>query len=412
MRDLPLGGRRIVLGVSGSIAAYKAAEIVSRLVQGGAEVHVVLTSHAREFIGAATFRGLTGNPVLTDVFDEPYDGRMAHISLAQGADLFLVAPATANLLAKMANGIADDVLTTMLLATDAPVIAAPAMNTVMFDHPATVANLSTLRQRGVEIVEPAEGRLACGSDGKGRLADPDAIVAAVHARIRRSCDLTGLRFLISAGAGSEPIDPVRLITNRSSGRMGVALARAAARRGGAVVLVAGHRSVEPPPGVEVVRFDTTASYRAACLERFPACDVFIGAAAPADFTPVTVSQTKIRRDSSGADLMIPLRSNPDVIAELAAQKDSRLVVGFAAESEDLRTRALEKLRAKGLDLIVANDITAEDAGFDVPTNRVVLVWPDGRHEDLPLMTKDELAHQILDRILGMTGLASRTPSPA
>jgi len=398
MNDTNLEGKRILLGVSGSIAAYRAADIASKLAQAGADVHVAMTTHALEFVGPTTFRALTGNPVLTGVFDEPHEGRMAHIYVAQSCDLVLIAPATADVLAKMAHGIADDALTTLLLATDAPVLVAPAMNTVMLEHPATQANLDVLRARGVEIIEPAEGRLACGSSGKGRLADLETILSAVRRRVARGHDLEGVRILVSAGASREPLDPVRFISNRSSGKMGVAIARAARQRGATVTLLAGHMSVDPPAGVEVVRFGTTAEYLGVCQERFGSCDVFIGAAAPADYAPVTVAPAKISKARAGDELSIALRATPDVIAALASDKGARLVVGFAAETNDVDARAAAKLKAKGLDLIVANDVSATDAGFEADTNRATLHWSDGRREDLPLMSKGDLADALLDRI--------------
>lgn len=394
----PLTGRRILLGVTGSIAAYRAADLASKLVQAGAEVHVAMTAHALEFVGAATFRALTGNPVLTGVFDEPYEGRMAHIHIAQTCDLALVAPATANILAKMAHGIADDALSTLLLATTAPILVAPAMNTAMLEHPATQANLQILRERGVEIVEPGEGRLACGSEGRGRLADVPAILEAVLRCIARRQDLQGLRVLVTAGASREPLDPVRFLSNRSSGKMGVAIAKAAQRRGARVTLIAGHMTTAPPAGMEVVRFGTTREYLEACLAYFEDCDVFIGAAAPADYAPVSAEPRKIRKAETGEELTLTLRANPDVIAELAARKGRRYVVGFAAETHDLLEHAQAKLRDKGLDLIVANDVTAPDAGFELDTNRVTLLWPDGSVEELPVMTKEQVADALLDRI--------------
>lgn len=389
-------GKRILLGVSGSIAAYRAADIVSKLAQQGAQVRVAMTAHALEFVGAATFRALTGNPVLTGVFDEPYEGQMAHIAIAQSADLMLVAPATANVLAKMAHGIADDALTTLVLASTAPVLVAPAMNTVMYEHPATQANLRTLRERGVGVIEPGVGRLACGSEGRGRLADLDAILDAVHRTLARAADLSGLRILVSAGATREPIDPVRFISNRSSGKMGVALAEAARARGAAVTLLAGHMTVEPPAGIQVVRFATTSEYLQAARERFADCDVFIGAAAPADYAPIAVAPNKLKKSASGPALSIELRETPDVIAAIARDKGARIVVGFAAETSDLVANASRKLADKGLDLVVANDVSAPDAGFETDTNAVTLLRPDGSSEQLPVMPKRAVADRILD----------------
>ena len=357
MSQQPLHGQNIVLGVSGSIAAYRAADIASKLVQQGARVRVVMTEHALSFVGAATFRALTGEPVLTGVFDEPYAGEMAHISVAQSAHLMLLAPATANIIAKVAHGIADDALTTLILAATAPLMVAPAMNTVMFEHRATQANLDILRARGAEIIEPDTGRLACGSEGKGRLADIETILAAVHRRLRRRTDLQGLRIVVSAGATREPLDPVRFISNRSSGKMGVAIADAAHQRGACVTLLAGHMTVPAPVGVRLMPFSTTAGYLGAAREAFTDCDVFIGAAARADYAPDSV--------------------------------------------------AARKLAEKGLDLIVANDVSAPDSGFDADTNAATLIWPNGKCEVLPLLSKRDLADRILDAVRDLRQPSSR-----
>lgn len=407
-----LQGRRILLGVTGSIAAYRAADLASKLVQYGAEVYVAMTAHATGFVGPATFRALTGNAVLTGVFDEPYEGRMAHIHVAQSCDLVLVAPATANVLAKMAHGIADDALTTLLLATTAPTLVAPAMNTAMLAHPATQANLAVLRERGIAIIEPAEGHLACGSEGKGRLADVQTILDAVLERIGQPQDLAGVRFLVSAGASREPLDPVRFISNRSSGKMGVAIAAAARRRGGEVTLLAGYMSVNPPPDVDIARFASTEEYLRIALDRFDQCDVFIGAAAPADYAPAAPAPRKISKSDTGDTMQLTLRATPDVIAEIAARKGNRYVVGFAAETHDTLAHATAKLRRKGLDLIVANDVTQPDAGFEADTNRATLLWADGRTEALPLLSKTELANTILDRIRAALPLSPRAPDGA
>lgn len=391
-------GKRILLGVTGSIAAYRAADIASKLTQAGARVHVAMTAHATEFVGPATFRALTGNPVLTGVFDEPYEGRMAHIHVAQECDLVLIAPATANIIAKLAHGIADDALSTLLLATTAPVVVAPAMNTVMLEHPATSANLDILRRRGVVIVEPGVGHLACGSEGKGRLADVADILKVVDEVLGRARDLAGVRLVVSAGATREPLDPVRFISNRSSGKMGVAIAAAGRDRGAEVTLLAGHITVPLPAGVRVIRFETTRDYLMVARQAFEACDVFIGAAAPADYTPLETQQRKVSKADAGAEWELTLRVTPDVIAELAAQKGDRFVVGFAAETHDLRAHALRKLQQKHLDLLVANDVSAPNSGFEVDTNRVIFFWPDGREEALPLQSKQAVAHAILDRV--------------
>jgi phosphopantothenoylcysteine decarboxylase/phosphopantothenate--cysteine ligase len=403
-------GKRILLGVTGSIAAYRAADLASKLAQEGACVHVAMTAHATEFVGAATFRALTGNPVVTGVFDEPYEGQMAHIALAQSADLFLVAPATGNVIAKLAHGIADDALTTLVLATTAPLMVAPAMNTVMYAHAATQANLGVLRDRGVRIVEPGIGRLACGSEGKGRLADLDRIIAAVREVLSPVRDLEGVRVVVSAGATREPLDPVRFISNRSSGKMGVALAQAAMHRGAEVVLLAGHMTVNPPQGAAVVRFATTDQYLAEASRAFEACDVFIGAAAPADYAPAQVAGAKLKKADLGDTAAVELRATPDVIAALAGRKGARIVVGFAAETRDMVANAARKLLEKGLDLIVANDVSLPGAGFDADTNAATLLWPDGRQCDLSTMPKSDMAHRVLDAVVAFLG--RRPPAAA
>lgn len=393
-----LSRRNILLGVSGSIAAYKAADIASQLSHRGAEVFVVLTPHAARFIGAPTFRALTRNPVLSGVFDEPLERQIAHIELAQKADLLLIAPATANLLAKMAHGIADDLLTTVLLAATAPVLVAPAMNSVMLEHPATRANIEILRARGVEFIEPGFGMLACRTEGYGRLADVEAIVQAVEERLARSHDLEGIRVMVTAGATREPLDPVRFISNRSSGRMGYALAEAAKARGAQVTLISAYATVPPPAGVEVVQVGTTEEMLEEARARFGECDLFLAAAAPADYAPVEVAPEKIKKRVSGEGIILHLRQTPDVVGTLAAMKKKQIVVGFAAETEDLMKNAAEKLKRKRLDLIVANDVTAEGAGFEVETNIVTLLWPDGRCEPLPRLSKRVLADRLLDAV--------------
>lgn len=392
-----LGGRRVLLGVAGSIAAYRAADIASALTRRGADVHVVLTRHAAAFVGPPTFRALTANPVLSGVFDEPYDRHIAHIHLAQSVDLILVAPATANVLAKMAHGIADDMLTTLLLAATAPVLAAPAMNPVMLAHPATQANIGLLRERGVRFVQPGQGRLACGAEGIGRLAEVDTIVGLAADLLLRQRDLRGLRLLVTAGATREPLDPVRYLTNRSSGKMGYAVAAAAAQRGAEVTLVSGPAAIEPPAGVDLVRVGTAAEMLEACRAPFADCAAFVAAAAPADYTPEAVEPRKIKK-RGGDPLALRLVPTPDILATLAARKRAQVVVGFAAETENLLANAAEKLVRKGLDLVAANDVTEEGAGFEVDTNRVTLLWPDGRSEALPLLPKRDVAERLLDAV--------------
>lgn len=403
---MSLAGKTILLGVSGSIAAYKAADLCSQLSKLDAEVHVVLTPNAAQFVGAATFRALTRNPVLSDVFDEPHARRIAHIDLAQSADLVLVAPASADVLAKMAHGIADDMLTTCLLATPAatPLLVAPAMNTVMWEHPATTANVKTLEARGVQIIQPGYGLLACQDVGTGKLADVPDILAAVVDSLAPTQDFAGKRVLITAGATREPLDPVRFLSNRSSGKMGYALALEAARRGAEVTLVSGFATVSPPPGVTLVKAESADAMLAACAERFAGCDLFIAAAAVADYAPETVATEKIKKPDLPADtrgnqegLTLRLRRTPDILATLAAQKRiGQTVVGFAAETNDVLANAQKKLTSKRVDLLVANDITQAGAGFDTDTNIVTLLWPDGRQEALPILPKAEVAKRIFD----------------
>lgn len=396
---MSLSGKRITLGVTGGIAAYKAADIASKLGHLGADVHVVLTASAETFVGAATFRALTGNPVLSGVFDEPFDRQIAHIRLAQETDLILVAPATANLIAKMAHGLADDLLSTILLAGTAPILVAPAMNVEMLRHPATRSNTSLLQERGVQLIEPDYGVLACGSEGWGKLAETSRIVDAVVARLSLPQDLAGRRVLVTAGATREPLDPVRFLSNRSSGKMGFALAEAARDRGAAVSVIAAHTTVAPPVGVEIIRVETTAELLEAACDRFDRCDILIAAAAPADYAPAEVSSNKIKKGTKGSDWTLPLKETPDVLAALLARRSSQFMVGFAAETERTIENASEKMARKKLDLIVANDVTLEGAGFDSDTNIVTLLFPDGRIEELPNLPKRVVADRVLDAIV-------------
>ena len=389
-----LAGRRITLGVTGSIAAYKAADLASQLVKLGASVHVILTKSAAEFIGPATFRALTHNPVLTSLFDEPFEGKIAHIELAQNTDLILVAPATADVIAKMATGIADDLLTSTLLAATAPVMVGPAMNTAMLEHPATTANLEALRNRGVQIIEAAHGILACRTEGPGKLAEVEDIVHAVLERIGRRGDYLGIRVVVTAGPTREPLDPVRYISNRSSGKMGYALAQEAMERGARVTLITGPTSIPVPGGLRVIPVLTTQEMLEATSRVFADSDLFISAAAPADYT-VAEPLARKRKKSAGI-WTLDLTETPDILSTLARGKKKQIVVGFAAETESLIANAAEKLKRKRLDLIVANDVSAPGAGFEVDTNVVTLLWPNGREERLPLLPKRSLAERILD----------------
>ncbi len=402
-----LAGKRILLGVSGSIAAYKAADICSQLAKLEADVHVVLTPRAARFVGVPTFAALTRNPVLVDLFDEPQSRRIVHVDLAQSAHLVLVAPASANLIARLAHGIADDMLTTCLIATPrgTPLLIAPAMNTIMWEHPATVANVQLLRTRGVRVVEPAEGLLACQEVGVGKLAEVETIVQAVVDQLTRTREFDGDEFVITAGATREPLDPVRFLTNRSSGRMGVAIAAEALRRGATVTLITGHMSVPPPTGVDWIQVETAEEMLGAALEHAQRFAVFIGAAAVADFAPERIATAKIKKPvdvkNDEAGPVLRLRRTQDILATVGAMKrPAQLIVGFAAETEDLIANARRKLQSKHADLIVANDVTQAGAGFDVETNIVTMVGSDFERS-LPLLSKREVASRILDEIAEM-----------
>lgn len=388
--------RKIVLGVTGSIAAYKAAELASLLVHEGADVHVVTTQSALHFVGAATFRALTLNPVLTSIFDEPVDHKIAHIDLAQTAHAIVIAPATANILAKMAHGIADDLLSAVLLAATAPILAAPAMNPAMLAHPATQKNLATLRERGVIVIDPDYGALACRTEGQGRMAEPPRIMEEIRRVLTRSRDYEGVPVVITAGPTREALDPVRFLSNRSSGKMGYALAAEAAARGAVVTLITGPTPLHAPPGMEVIRVTTTREMLEAAERVFPTCRLFIGAAAPADYQ--AAHPVGFKRPKNGRPWTLELVETPDILATLGARKRGQVLVGFAAETQDLVEKAARKLRRKNLDLIVANDVTAPDAGFEVDTNTVTLIWPDGRQESLPNLPKPEVARRILDAV--------------
>ncbi|MCX6379688.1 MAG: bifunctional phosphopantothenoylcysteine decarboxylase/phosphopantothenate--cysteine ligase CoaBC [Armatimonadetes bacterium] len=394
-----LEGKRLLLGVSGSIAAYKSADIASQLGKLGADVHVVLTANASQFVGVPTFRALTRNSVLTDIFDEPDSKRIAHIELAQSADLVLIAPATANILAKMAHGIADDMLTTCLLATPktTPLLIAPAMNTQMWLHPATVENVRILQARGVELVPPGSGLLACQDVGEGKLAEVSDIVSAVAASLGATQTLAGHHLLITAGATREPLDPVRFLTNRSSGKMGYALAYEAVRRGATVTLVSGHTNLTPPPKVNFMRVETAEQMLNACLEILPKVNGIIAAAAVADYRPLEIADHKLKKRDGEEEVTLRLTKNPDVIAEIGRRKrPEQRSIGFAAETQDLFVNANKKIVSKNLDIIVVNDVLKEGAGFDVDTNIVTLIGRDGRQSALPQMTKAEVSGHILD----------------
>lgn len=393
---------RITLGVTGGVAAYKAAELVRRLQQDSFSVQVVMTRSAREFVTPLTFAALTGQKVITDLFSESggeanLESAIEHIAVAQRTDLLLVAPATADIIAKFARGVADDFLTTLYLASTAPLVVAPAMNVNMWNHAATRENVETLRTRGVKIVEPDEGYLACGMTGPGRLAGLEEILAAVHEVTRAQRDLEGETVLVSAGPTCEDLDPVRFLTNRSSGKMGYAVAEAAVKRGAKVILVSGPVNLETPAGVERIDVRTAEEMRRAVLEQFSVVSIAILAAAVADYRPAHASVEKIKKGS--APLAISLEPTTDILAEVAKNKGEKIVVGFAAETDHVAENARNKLASKNADLIVANDVTAEGAGFDRETNVVTLFSRDGRGLALPKMPKSEVAQRILDEVL-------------
>ena len=390
----------MVLGVTGGIACYKAVELVRLMVKDGLAVQVVMTRGAMEFVTPLTFQTLSGRPVLSETFDLTQESEIGHINVADGADLFVIAPATANIIGKIGAGIADDLLTTILMATQAPVLIAPAMNIHMYAHPILQENLRKLRRVGYYLMEPEDGFLACGYEGKGRLPEPEKILEVIHGLLRKK-DLTDEKILITAGPSREPLDPVRYISNRSSGKMGYALARAALRRGADVVLVSGPTGLEAPAGARVIAVTTAQEMRAAALKEFPACTTVIMAAAVADYHPVQAASKKIKKGPGPLELF--LEPNPDILKELGAMNNGKFLVGFAAETEDLTTNAKKKLHGKNLDMIVANDVTLEGSGFDGDTNIAAILDRSGSARTLPLMTKDELANRILDHMLALKG---------
>ncbi len=390
----------IILGVTGSIAAYKACEVASLLVKQGHSVVPVLSASAQHFVGAASFEGITGQRAITSMFDSSTNAEIDHVALPTRASLVIVAPATANIIAKAAQGIADDWLTTALLVTRAPILFAPAMNTNMYQHPAVQANLRALRERGCHFVGPDSGVLACKTIGAGRMIDPEYIVEVALGLIRRRNDLNGLHVLITAGANHEPIDPVRFIGNRSSGKMGYALAKEALDRGAKVTVVTGPAEVAPPRAAHVVHVHTAIEMRDAVLKHLPEADFVIGAAAIADYRIAEPLTTKRKKDGHGVTLK--LVENPDVISEVALRKrDDQIVAGFAAETNDLIANAQAKLRKKRLDLIVANEVGGKDSAIGADSVRASLLTPDGEIETLPMMPKSALAERVFDRLLAL-----------
>lgn len=391
-----LSGRKIVLGVTGGIAAYKAVEIASRLKKAGAEVHVIMTRGAENFVTELTFREISGQPVTTDMWAKVPHYHVEHIALATLADAVLIAPATANVIAKAACGIADDMLTTTLLATKAPVFVAPAMNTNMYENPVTQRNLRELTARGVHLIEPASGLLACGVTGKGRLPEPQSIVGVLADFFAKGRALSGKKVLVTAGGTIEPLDPVRYLGNRSTGRMGYAIAQQAVNRGAEVVLISAPTSLPAPVGVRLVRVETAREMREAVLKEFADSDIVIKAAAVADYRPKVVAANKIKKQEG--EFTLVLERNPDILYELGQKKTHQLLVGFAAETTNVEDYARKKLAKKNLDFIVANDVSEEGAGFGVETNHVKIFARDGRAWDYPLLPKMELGGIILDHV--------------
>ncbi len=389
-----LTGKTVLLGITGGIAAYKAADIASRLTQAGARVDVVMTGAAMKFITPLTLRSITHRPVVTDMFEPSSEYRAEHIALAEAADLVLIAPATANTIAKLAHGIADNMLTCAVLATKAPVIVSPAMNDNMYANVATQENIATLKKRGFVFIEPAYGRLASGKQGQGRLPDTGVIIDAVQQVFARTGDLAGKKIVVTAGGTQEPIDAVRHITNRSSGRMGYALAETARDHGAEVTLISAPVSLPEPSGMKIIKVRTAVQMRDAVVEAVKSADALIMAAAVADYQPKQAAAGKIKKEQKQT-LALELVRTPDILSEV---KGSLVKVGFAAESADLVANARRKLAAKDLDLIVANDITAADSGFDVDTNRVTLIDRSGQTEALPLMSKREVAERVVGRV--------------
>ncbi|MEA2626838.1 MAG: phosphopantothenoylcysteine decarboxylase / phosphopantothenate---cysteine ligase [Candidatus Binatota bacterium] len=409
-----LQGKTIVLGLSGGIACYKAAELVRTLVKAEANVHVVMTQAAREFVTPLTLQALSGHPVATDLFDLGQESQIGHIRLADSADVLLIAPATANVIAKVAHGIADDLLTTVALATRAPVVLAPAMNVNMLENRITQENLRRLAELGMRIVPPDVGFLACGWEGAGRLAADTSIVAAVGGALAPQ-DLTGEHVLVTAGPTREPIDPVRYLSNRSSGRMGYAIAAAARRRGAEVILVSGPTALEAPQGVRRIAVTTAAEMRSAVLTHEPWSTVLVMAAAVADYRAARPAAQKIKKKM--ATLSLELEPTEDILREVGRRsRPERMLVGFAAETENALTHARTKLREKKLDLLVVNDVSQADAGFDVETNRVWLIAAGGTVDEWPLMAKDAVADRLMTEVAatraarakhGPSGVASR-----
>ena len=390
--------KTVVLGVSGGIAAYKACDVVSRLRKENIQVNVIMTKHATEFVSALTFQSISQNPVAVEMFEPVTNWDIEHISLAKKADIFLIAPATANVIGKIANGIADDMLSTTVMATKAPVVIAPAMNTNMYENPVTQANIQKLKDLGYIFIEPGYGRLACGDLGPGKLAEPDLIVENIKFLLNKTDELKGKNVLVTAGPTQEAIDPVRYITNKSTGKMGYALAYQAALMGAKVTLVTGPTNIEMPFGIsEVIKIKSAGQMYEAVTSRFDEMDIVIKSAAVADYKPKNISDSKIKKSDS--DLVLELDRNKDILIELGKLKTKQVLVGFAAETDDLIANAQKKLAKKNLDFIVANDLKQEGAGFAGDTNIAKLLFADGNIVELPIMTKNQLSKEIYDKII-------------
>ncbi len=392
-----LNGKEMLLGVTGGIAAYKAADLTSRLIKAGASVNVIMTRNAIKLVGPLTFLTISRNPVVVDMFAEAADWRPGHIALADKADILVIAPATANIIAKLAHGIADDMLSTTALAVRCPILIAPAMNCHMYDNSIFQKNMELLREHGFAFVGPEYGQLACGYEGKGRLADIEKIIEAIQRLVNPSRDFEGKTVLVTAGPTREPLDPIRFITNRSSGKMGYAIAEAAFSRGADVILVSGPTALSAPAGVKLVNVETTGQMRDGVLENASQADVVIMAAAPLDYRPQTISPQKIKKKQG--QLALALERTPDILAELGQhRRDGQVLVGFSMETENLLDNARKKLQSKNVQFMVANDVSQEGAGFGTDTNIVWIIDSSGSEMKLPLMSKRDVADAILDEI--------------
>ena len=394
-----LKGKKIVLGVTGGIAVYKAVDLVSRLRKQGCEVRVMMTEHAQQFVTPLTFKEISGNQVAVSMWSSNQEFNVEHIALANWADAFVVAPATANIIAKMAYGLADDLLSTTLLAAQAPIVVCPAMNTGMYENVATQENIAKLQGRGITVMPPAVGKLACGTSGAGRLPEPQEIVEFLNAFFaKREGDLRGLKVLVTAAGTREPIDPVRFVGNRSSGKMGYAVAQMAAERGAEVLLISGPSALSIPANVKAIKVETTNEMLEACLESYDKVDIVIKAAAVADYRPRDVAEQKIKKKTDDA-LTVVMDKNPDILKTLGAKKTHQVLVGFAAETQNLLENARDKVVKKNLDMIVANDVTAAGAGFNADTNIVKFLFANGEVRSLEQMPKVDVANCILDEAL-------------